>query len=105
MRRAASAKYALYTGFGVIACIATSCQGNGVTSICPALPLYRSSDLGDSAGAGGADVQTALARAVDAGCVTAPTSFQGDSGASGAASISDSDAGAGGSGAGAAGHD
>ncbi len=113
MRRAFSLKSSVLVGLALSACLAASCQGNGVTSSCPSLPLYQTYPLGDASIADAesgdsAASQAALARAVDAGCVTAPSSFpsDGDGGMGGAAPIQESDGepDAGGSGAGAAGH-
>jgi hypothetical protein len=85
-----------------------------VTSVCPSLPLYQTYPLGDASiadadSADSAASQADFARALDAGCVTAPTSFpsDGEGGMGGASPIQESDgnSGAGGSSAGAAGHD
>ncbi|HYP99766.1 MAG TPA: hypothetical protein VER96_13920 [Polyangiaceae bacterium] len=76
-------------------CLAVSCDGGGVTSTCPPLPLYQTYPLGDSsppdaASPDSADVQLALEAAYDAGCATRPTDFAydasaGSAGASGSA--------------------
>lgn len=107
MRRPFSLKFTLLLAFALGACLAASCSENGVTSLCPPLPRYQTSLFtdgsvadGDVAGAGSIDAQ--LARAVDAGCYTAPTFFPSAAGTGGAGSTQD-DSGLRGNGAGAAG--
>ncbi len=109
MRCGVCLKYLAFVAGGVMACGGASCGGKDVTSICPSLPRFGDSAVGDSsnAGAAGDDAQAALARAMDAGCVTAPMSSAngGGDGGMGRASNNGHDAGAGGSSAGAAGQD
>ena len=88
MKRPFSLKSSLLLAFALGACLATSCQENGATSICPPLPLYETHPLGDAsiADAGSAEsraVRAQLARAIDAGCATAPTFFESDGGMAG----------------------
>jgi hypothetical protein len=71
-------------------CLLASCDEKGVTSICPTLPLYQTYPLGDAspadaAGAGSSETRAALAAAIDAGCVTAPSDFPIGASAAGAA--------------------
>lgn len=108
MRRPFSLKYTLLLGFALSACLAASCSENGATSSCPPLPQYQTSeDSGlpltapDTGSAGATDAQ--IARAVDAGCYTAPTFFPSEGGMGGAGPTPDGNGGAGGSSAGAAG--
>ncbi len=88
MKRLFSLKSSLLLAFAICGCLAVSCQENGATSICPPLPRYETHPLGDASiadadTADAADVQKALARAVDAGCVEAPTLFPTDGGTAG----------------------
>ncbi|HEX3853246.1 MAG TPA: hypothetical protein VHW01_19920 [Polyangiaceae bacterium] len=88
MKRPFSLKSSLLLAFAIGGCLAVSCQENGATSICPSLPLYETHPLGDAsiADAGTADspaVRADLARAIDAGCITAPSLFPSDGGMSG----------------------
>jgi hypothetical protein len=110
MRAAFSLKYSLSLAFALGACLAVSCQDSGATSVCPPLPQYQTYPLGDAsimdAAAGAQDIDAAFARAVDAGCATAPSFFPsdgGEGGMGGATPIQDAP-GAGGSSAGATGH-
>jgi len=90
MRRPFSPKFTLLSAFALGACLAASCSENGATSLCPPLPRYQTSSFADGsvpdadvAGAGG--IAAELARAVDAGCYTAPTFFPSEAGSGGAA--------------------
>ena|SRR5882724_4085119 len=80
MKPAFLLKSSLLWSFAVGGYWAVSCQENGATSVCPPLPLYQTYPLGDASiadadTADSAAVQADLARAVDAGCVIAPTFF------------------------------
>jgi hypothetical protein len=104
MTRAFSLKSSLLLAFAMGGCLAVSCQENGATSICPALPLYQTHPLGDASiadadTADSAAVQADLARAIDAGCLIAPTFFpsEGGEGGMGGAGPTESSAGNGGS--------
>ena len=95
MRRALSPKSKMLLALAFGGCLAASCDGGGVTSTCPPLPLYQTYPLGDSspadaASADSAEVQLALEAAYDAGCATRPTEFPYDAsaGASGDAGAS-----------------
>jgi len=88
MKRPFSVKSSLLLAFAMGGCLAVSCQDNGATSVCPPLPLYETHPLGDAsvADAATADspaVHADLARAIDAGCATAPTFFPSDGGMGG----------------------
>ncbi|HYQ29807.1 MAG TPA: hypothetical protein VER04_21410 [Polyangiaceae bacterium] len=90
MPRAFSLKSPILWAFAVGACLAASCDGRGVTSTCPPLPLYQTYPLGDAspadaASADSAEVQLALEAAYDAGCATRPTDFPYEAGAGGEA--------------------
>ncbi len=85
MTRAFSLKSSLLLAFAAGGCLAVSCEENGATSVCPPLPLYQTHPLGDASiadadTADSAAVRAELARAVDAGCVIAPTFFPSDGG-------------------------
>ncbi|MEP7051633.1 MAG: hypothetical protein ABJB12_14825 [Pseudomonadota bacterium] len=108
MRRPFSLKHALVLAFALSACLTASCSENGATPVCPPLPRYQTTSLidssapdGDVAGAGSIDA--ARARAVDAGCVAAPTFFPSEAGAGGAAGADNGNGGADGNSAGALG--
>jgi hypothetical protein len=71
-------KFALYSAATCAVCAAASCDGDGVTSNCPPLPLYQNYPLGDAsvpdaANRDSAATNQALATAVSAGCATAPS--------------------------------
>jgi hypothetical protein len=90
MRRPFSLKFTVLSALALGASLAASCSENGVTSLCPPLPRYQTSSFadgsladGDVAGAG--SIEAELARAVDAGCYTAPTFFPSEAGSGGAA--------------------
>ncbi|MEO7034654.1 MAG: hypothetical protein ABI548_12165 [Polyangiaceae bacterium] len=107
MRRPFSLKFTLLLGLALSACLAASCSENGATSSCPPLPQYQTSSLADGSvpdadvdAAGAAAIEAQVARAVDAGCYTAPTFFPSEGGMGGAGP---SAGGAGGSSVGAAG--
>jgi len=98
---ARSLRFAVISAVVCVLVAVVSCTEDGVTSNCPALPLYQSFALGDASppDAGSPDspkTAAALASAVSAGCATPPTSGVVASSLGGAA-------GTGGSG-GAAGH-
>lgn len=81
MLRAFSVKPWLLFGFVVAASLAASCTEEGITSDCPPLPLYQTYPLGDASPADAAspdsgETQSAIAAAVDAGCLTAITNFR-----------------------------
>ena len=87
-----SVKFALLGAALCAVCAAASCSQDGVTTNCPALPLYQSFPLGDAsrpdATNGDSEAnQEALAAAVKAGCATAPngevSATAGSSGAGG----------------------
>jgi hypothetical protein len=90
MRRPFSLTFTLFLACSLSVCLAASCSENGATSACPPLPRYQSSPFFDGsapdasvAGAGNIDAQ--IARAVDAGCYTAPTLFPSEGGTGGVA--------------------
>ena len=80
MRRTFSAKPRRLFSLVAAASLAASCAEKGVTSDCPALPLYQTYPLGDASPADAASpdsgqTEAAIAAAVDAGCLTAVTNF------------------------------
>lgn len=86
MRRAPALEFKMLWALAFGGCLAASCDGGGLTSTCPPLPLYQTYPLGDSApadaaSADSADVQLALEAAYDAGCATRPTEFHYDASA------------------------
>ncbi|MEO8904704.1 MAG: hypothetical protein ABI488_19990 [Polyangiaceae bacterium] len=90
MRRPFSLKVTLVLGFALSASLAASCSENGATSSCPPLPQYQTSSFAggsvpDADVAGAAAVDAQIARAVDAGCYTAPSFFpsEGEMGGAG----------------------
>ena len=90
MPRAFSLKSKMLWALAFGGCLAAACDEQGVTSSCPALPLYQTYPLGDAspadaASADSAEVQLALEAAYDAGCATRPTKFPYDAGAGGEA--------------------
>jgi hypothetical protein len=106
MPRAHSLKSKMLWGLALGGSLAASCDGRGVTSSCPPLPLYQTYPLGDSsppdaASADAGEVQLALEAAYDAGCATRPTQFAYDASAGasaeGGAGTSTPQAGVGGS--------
>jgi hypothetical protein len=89
MKRPFSLKSSLLLAFAIGGCFSVSCQDNGATSVCPPLPLYEThpfldASVADAATADSPAVHTDLARAIDAGCATAPTLFPSDGGMGGA---------------------
>jgi hypothetical protein len=75
MTRARSVKLALLLAAACAVCALASCSGDGVTTNCPALPLYQTFPLGDASipdAASGDSTQSKaeLAQAVSMNCAT-----------------------------------
>jgi hypothetical protein len=96
MTRAGSVKLALLLAAACAVCALASCSGDGVTTNCPALPLYQTFPLGDAsipdAASGDSTASKAeLAEAVSMNCATGvngrggPTNAGGTGGEGGSA--------------------
>jgi len=92
MRRSGSrsVQFALLTAVVGALCATASCSEDGVTTSCPDRPRYQTFPLGDASvpdalSGDSAEVQQALADAIDAGCATGPSGLgSGTGGSSGA---------------------
>src|SRR5450432_2252177 len=94
MSRFHPVKFVLLSAIACALCAAASCSQDGVTTNCPAQPLYQTFPLGDaslpdamSADSGAAE--DSLAAAIAAGCATGPNGVgsraaRGGSGSGGA---------------------
>jgi hypothetical protein len=102
MASSRSVKFALLGAALCAVCAAASCSQDGVTTNCPALPLYQTFPLGDAsppdAMSGETEAsQEALAAAIKAGCATGPN---GETGSTAGSSGQGGSGGAGGGGKG-----
>jgi hypothetical protein len=88
MARAHSGKLALLLAVACAVCALASCNGDGVTTNCPALPLYQTFPLGDAsipdaASGDSAESKAELAEAVSVNCATGVNGRGGPTGGTG----------------------
>jgi hypothetical protein len=80
-----SVKFALLGAVVCALCASASCSQDGVTTNCPARPLYQTFPLGDASpvdamSGDSAAAREALIASIDAGCATGPNGLGGPAG-------------------------